>query len=87
MSWNYRVFKTQYRIRLTRGKEDFIEEYFTIREVYYDDEENITGISGGDCGVHPSGNTSDELWKDLEKMKIAFQKPILSPRRHFRIHL
>ena len=79
MTWNYRVFKTQYSVKYIREKTPHLEEYFTIREVYYEDDGTITGISGGDCGVHATGTTLDELGEDLHHMTIAFTKPVLTP--------
>ena len=79
MTWNYRIFKTQYDVKFLRGRDSHLEEYFTIREVYYEDDGSITGISGGDCGVHASGTTYEELSEDLHKMTIAFTKPVLTP--------
>lgn len=82
MGWNYRVFRTQYQIKFIREKEPHLEEYFTIREAYYPDELNqepVTAISASDCAVFPSGETADELWKDLQRLQLAFQKPTLTP--------
>ena len=81
MSWTYRIFKTQYKIPV-RGKEPYLEDCFTIREVYYDDlSGRITGISGIDgTGVYPSGTTLDDLWKDLSKMQAALNKPPLTAK-------
>ncbi len=87
MSWNYRVFKTQYASRVIldafRNKEPHFEQNFTIREVYYSDDElsqnPIRMISAGDCGISSSGETLDELWEDLHHMLLAFEKPVLTP--------
>ena len=81
MSWNYRVFRTQYRTRLTREKEYHLEEHWTFREVYYDDEtQEITGISSGIIGISPSGTNLEELRGDIDKMWKALVKLPLTPR-------
>jgi hypothetical protein len=79
MPWNYRIVKTQYNITLSRKKDPFIEEVFTIREVYYDDEGHIILWSSGETGIAPQGTTQDELRDDLYKMLEAFTKPVLTP--------
>lgn len=66
MSWNYRVVK--------RGRGENV--YFDIREVYYDNEGNVqtTAVDPG----YPGGETIEELASDIEHMKAALLKPVLS---------
>lgn len=77
--WNYRAFRTQYRMKLSHEKVPHIEKYFTIRETYYDDGGKVTMISGSDQGISPSGNSYDELRNDFHHMTIAMTKPVLTP--------
>jgi hypothetical protein len=71
--WNYRVFHTLYGT----SKEDE-EDGFDIREVYYDDNGDIAGISSGGCS--PYGDSEKELTNDLKHMCDAFLKPFLTPK-------
>lgn len=69
MSWNYRVFRTKYE------KFGNVEEIFSIREVYYNKQGGIKGITSDIVII---GETEKELQKSLEKALQAFQKPILT---------
>lgn len=69
MSWNYRVCKETYK----KNTEDE-EEYFTMREVYYDGD---TIVSITENAVGPSGYTLEELKFSLEKIQLALNKDIV----------
>lgn len=65
MSWNYRILYHNHPE----------EPYLAIHEVYYD--ENETPRS---CSENPQqilGETLEELKFDLDKMKLALEKPII----------
>lgn len=63
--WNYRVFRDEH------GN-------LTIRETYYDDNDQVTAMSlGGEAIV---GDTIEDLHDGLHKMSEALTKPILDMR-------
>ena len=62
MTWNYRV------VRDTDGA-------FSIREAYYDNEGRVEAIT--EEGIGPYGDTVEELRADYERMREAFEKPVL----------
>mgnify|MGYP003432318788 FL=1 len=66
MTWNYRV------IQNTKDDEDF----YYIKEVYYDQDGNIKLYS--EDSIAPHGLTYDELREDLEMMLNAFNYPIIT---------
>jgi hypothetical protein len=66
--WNYRV------VRHNRGTD---EEYFTIKEVYY----NENNISYADRSATPFGTTIEELKEDLQLLTSALTRPILDFQR------
>lgn len=78
--WNYRAFQTQYSVKFIRQKEPHLEQVFTIREAYYDDEGKITMISASDCGISPKGDSYEELQEDIAKMQGALLKPTITPK-------
>lgn len=65
-TWNYRILK--------ETQQD--EEFFTIRDVYYKDDK---AYGYGDIPAYPIGDTQDELKQSVEKMLLAFEKPVLIP--------
>lgn len=65
--WNYRVM-------LTKDKEN-LENYFGIKEVYYNDDNSIMAIS--ENPISPFGETLEELTNDLEKFQKALKLPVL----------
>lgn len=73
MSWNYRVFREQ-----SKSKGQFIENYYTIRHAYYNDDDK-TNIphSCSEPFSHPTGLDLDELRIDLCRMIEACGKPVL----------
>jgi hypothetical protein len=70
MTWNYRVCKETYPEGLLNE-----EDYYSIREVYYDDDGKITGVTENAVGV--SGYTIDEIKFSLEKMQLALNKDVV----------
>jgi hypothetical protein len=69
MTWNYRVCKETYKLGTPEA-----EEYFSIREVYYDGDK-ITGVTKKEVGV--SGYTVDDIKFSLEKMQLALNKDVV----------
>lgn len=75
MTFNYRIFREK-----SFFKDKFVEDYYTIRTVYYDDEGNPTSYS--ETFSHPLGLNLDELRIDLCRMMEAISKPILIIRNN-----
>lgn len=69
MTWNYRILYTE-----ING-----EEEYTIHEVYYDENFNISAISE-DQTYLPGGSILEELRTELYNMLYAFGKPILNKK-------
>ena len=63
--WNYRVVR-----KVSEG-----DSYFEVHEVYYTDDDRIEGWSVEP--MSPSGNTFEELGKDLAYMTQALERPLL----------
>jgi hypothetical protein len=70
MSWNYRVI-------LIPADADalFSEDAFVIREVFYNEDDEIEFWSEEDATS--MGTTFEELCDDYDNMTAAFEKPIL----------
>jgi hypothetical protein len=66
MTWNYRIFKETDKLG---------EDWFTVREVYYTESEEIEAYSAEPA--NPGGVTVEELRSDIEHMLQALEKPIL----------
>lgn len=68
-SWNYRV-------RQRNGKDFDGEEYvtFDIIETYYNE---VGELEGWTSEIAPQGETLYELHQDMERMRQAFEKPVL----------
>ena len=66
MTWNYRVVES-------KNKHD--ETFFEIKEIYYDEYDNMKMFSVD--GMKPGGETIKELKLDLRWMLKALSKPIL----------
>ncbi len=62
--WNYRVVKERYND----------EDWYTIREVYYDDDGKIRGYTDE---IAPGGETVEVLRATLKLMRSCTDKPIL----------
>ena len=69
MFWNYRVIKTKHK------SEQHSYETYAIYEVYYDSDEEIEAISEKE--LCPFGESVEELKRDFELMKKAFDKDVL----------
>lgn len=70
MSWNYRVMA---QTQSLPGAEPYM--YFTIHEVYYNDQDKPNGYS--ENAIAPSGESPEELGWTLRKMREAIEKPVL----------
>ena len=68
MSWEYRVVR-----REVKKNEHILE----IKEIYYDEDDNIYGY--GDAPV-PYGETKEDIRECLELMRRALNKPIIEYR-------
>jgi len=70
MSWNYRVIYIP-----KDGDSIFDDDQFVIREVFYNDDDEIEFWTEEDAS--PFGETFEELADDFDLMQEAFEKPIL----------
>ena len=70
MTWNIRVVRDRY---------DNGEEFYSLREVYYDDDGNPTHMTA-DAGINVEGDTYEDLVEYLSWCVIAVSKPILDPQ-------
>jgi hypothetical protein len=68
-TWNYRL------IRYDAGTQD---ECVGIFEVYYDDIGFARMYSSKPCGI--LANSVDDLYRVLDKVKEAFDKPVLDAK-------
>jgi len=62
LTWEYRVFR--------------VKEGYVIGEVLYDEQGRIISCTGE--AVQPFGETFEQLVHDLESLKAAFSKPVLT---------
>ncbi len=62
--WNYRVIKSKHND----------EEWYSVREVYYDDDRKIRGYTDE---ISPGGTTIDELREVLKMMRSCLVCPVL----------
>jgi hypothetical protein len=69
MTWNYRVVKFT--------SED---DYYEIKEVFYDTENNPTGFSDAVCG----SDTYEGLFKCMSLMQSAHAKPVIDEEEFYR---
>ena len=65
VSWEYRVMRTK----------DAMGDAYTIAEVYYDEDDNITAVSAEP--MYPMGLDVGELAMDLKYMVQALEKPVI----------
>ena len=70
MSWNQRVVHRKYI-----HKDNSIEEWYEIHEVYYDKKSNIDGMTKNP--ICPMGHTIEDLKTELQRMIDCLEKPIL----------
>lgn len=71
MSWNYRVVRFK--------AEGETEEYYEIKEVFYDTSGKPVGYSDATCGA----DTYDGLFKVMGMMQSAHAKPTLNEEEFF----
>jgi len=70
MTWNYRV------VFIPKSSDSiFDDDQFVIREVYYDENDEIEFWSEEDSTAF--GETFEQLADDFDLMQEAFEKPIL----------
>ncbi len=69
MTWNIRVVRDRY----TDGT-----EFYSLREVYYDDDGNVTAMTA-DGGMDIEGETYEDMVEYLSWCVIAVSKPVLDP--------
>ena len=72
MSWNYRVVKFK--------AEDDTEEYYEIKEVFYDTTGKPVGYSDANCGA----DTYDGLFKVMGMMQSAHARPVIDEAEFFK---
>jgi hypothetical protein len=70
MSWNYRIV-----MEPKNETEKFSENFYTIREVFYDEDGEITFWS--DDGACTEGTTYAEIAEDFKLQGEAFDRPAL----------
>ena len=81
MSWNYRVAKKCITVDILKDEvtgevvDSYSEDNFGICEVYYNDEGKITSTT--ERFIEPCGETLEELKWCFEKMKKAFELPVI----------
>jgi hypothetical protein len=74
--WNYRVIHSQREYPASMGKlKDEMMDEFSIREVYYNDDNTIHAISQE--GMAAYGESIEELKEAAVTMLEAFKAPIL----------
>lgn len=69
MTWNIRVVRDRY---------DNGDEFYSLREVYYDDDGNVTAMTA-DAGINIEGETYEDLAEYLSWCVIGLSKPVLDP--------
>jgi hypothetical protein len=72
MSWNYRIVRFK--------SEEDTEEYYEIKEVFYDHLGKPVGYSDATCGA----DTYDGLFKVMGMMQSAHAKPVLDESEFFK---
>ena len=72
MSWNYRV------VRFTEIVGD--EEFYEIKEVFYDNSGKPVGYSDANCGA----DTYEGLFKCMSMMQSAHAKPVIDESEFFK---
>jgi hypothetical protein len=74
MTWNHRIIREKATPEETEVSGE--EHYYTIREVYYDDDGKPELVTmEGDA---PWGTTVDELKQDVEWYRKALEQPVLN---------
>jgi len=72
MSWNYRVVRF-------KAEEQETEEYYEIKEVFYDS----LGKPVGYCDANCAADTYEGLFKCMSMMQSAHAKPVLNEDEFF----
>jgi len=67
MTRNYRVVK---------DTDKFGDDFYSVREVYWDDNNEVKAFSSDAVGI--GGYYYTELVEDLKKYQDAFSKPVLT---------
>ena len=75
MSWNYRVCKRVSSYKVDLSNDVYEEDQFGICEVYYNDEGEIAFTS--ENFIEPYGETLEDLKRSFDKMKKAFELPVV----------
>lgn len=75
MSWNYRLACKKLEVKIDLSNDVYEEDCFGIVEVYYNDDGEIAFTSAE--FQEPYGETLEDLQRCFEKMKRAFDLPIL----------
>ena len=75
MTWNYRVACKKLEVKIDLSNDVYEESCFGIVETYYNDKGDITFTS--ENFIEPYGETLEELKWCFEKMKKAFELPVL----------
>jgi hypothetical protein len=70
MGWNHRLIATEHI-----NRDGYVEIYFQIHEVYYDNEGNPEGYT--ENGVSVGSDSIEGIEWTLNKMKECLDKPIL----------
>ena len=70
MHWNYRICKQTYDKETKHA-----EVLFSLREAYYNDSGELNAVTENSVGLH--GETLEDLQDGFEKMKLAFNKPVI----------
>jgi len=74
MHWNYRIIKTSYKTKDSKGKN--IKEYeYGIHEVFYNSKNKPNAYTAD--MVYPYGETLEEFKKMLGYYVRALKKPVL----------
>jgi hypothetical protein len=68
MTWNYRVF-------LLPSASALEEDLYVIKEVYYNEDDEIEFWSEGN--MTPMGNSVEDLEEEMNKFYEAFSEPVL----------
>ena len=68
MTWNYRVF-------LIPGGSPLEEDIYAIKEVYYNEDDEIEFWS--EANMAPIGGSVEDLEEELNKFYEAFNEPVL----------
>ena len=74
MSWNYREVRF-------KDEHAETEEYYEIKEVFYDTSGKPVGYSDATCG----SDTYDGLFKVMSMMQSAHAKPVIDEHEFFNV--